>query len=471
MARTGWALLATLLAVGVAALPPPPARVDPARLTPAHRYDVRILRDTWGVPHVLRAHRPRRRVRPRLGARRGRLRDHPGRAAGRARAPGHRLRPRRARPTTTSSSSCASGTSSTRGYETRPPARHARALRGLRGRDQPLRGAASRAGAWPRSTPRAARTWSPGFVHKLPLFFGLDEMLDRPARASRRPSPPPPAPGVEHVRGRARAAPRTGSRGCRELAPAVGGPGRLVRGAPPQRRGLGRGGRRCFPARPLILHGHNRDLGWAHTVNHPDLIDVYALEIEPREPAPVPLRRRLARPRGAHGADRGEAAGPAPLDLPARGALVGARPGPPRAARARTPCASPGWGDVRAGRAVVPHEPARARSTNGRTRMRLRRAPHVQRGLRGRARATSPTSTTRACRGGRKGSTGRRRARETRRRRSGRTTCRSTDLPRVVDPPSGFVQNCNGSPFRTTTGDGNPDPAAVRARARASRRA
>src|SRR5262245_58158522 len=52
MARTGWALLATVLALGVAALPPRPAPLDPSRLLPAHRYDVHILRDTWGVPHV-----------------------------------------------------------------------------------------------------------------------------------------------------------------------------------------------------------------------------------------------------------------------------------------------------------------------------------------------------------------------------------------------------------------------------------
>jgi penicillin amidase/acyl-homoserine-lactone acylase len=33
-------------------------------------------------------------------------------------------------------------------------------------------------------------------------------------------------------------------------------------------------------------------------------------------------------------------------------------------------------------------------------------------------------------------------------------------LPRVLDPPSGFVQSCNGTPFRTTDGAGNPDPSA-----------
>ena len=39
-----------------------------------------------------------------------------------------------------------------------------------------------------------------------------------------------------------------------------------------------------FPGSPVILHGHNRRLGWAHTVNHPDLIDVYRLEIDPEDP-------------------------------------------------------------------------------------------------------------------------------------------------------------------------------------------
>ncbi len=39
-----------------------------------------------------------------------------------------------------------------------------------------------------------------------------------------------------------------------------------------------------FPGAPLILHGHNRDLGWAHTVNKPDLADIYVLAIHPDDP-------------------------------------------------------------------------------------------------------------------------------------------------------------------------------------------
>jgi acyl-homoserine-lactone acylase len=33
-------------------------------------------------------------------------------------------------------------------------------------------------------------------------------------------------------------------------------------------------------------------------------------------------------------------------------------------------------------------------------------------------------------------------------------------LPQALNPPSGFIQSCNSTPFKTTTGPGNPDPAA-----------
>jgi acyl-homoserine-lactone acylase len=39
-----------------------------------------------------------------------------------------------------------------------------------------------------------------------------------------------------------------------------------------------------FPGAPVILHGHNEHLGWAHTVNFPDVVDVFDLTVDPAHP-------------------------------------------------------------------------------------------------------------------------------------------------------------------------------------------
>ncbi|MEE3135202.1 MAG: acylase [Candidatus Neomarinimicrobiota bacterium] len=38
-----------------------------------------------------------------------------------------------------------------------------------------------------------------------------------------------------------------------------------------------------FPGSPVIFVGHNENIGWSHTVNSPDLIDVYELEMHPED--------------------------------------------------------------------------------------------------------------------------------------------------------------------------------------------
>ena len=37
-----------------------------------------------------------------------------------------------------------------------------------------------------------------------------------------------------------------------------------------------------FPGSPVILLGHNESIAWGHTVNGPDLVDVFELEINPQ---------------------------------------------------------------------------------------------------------------------------------------------------------------------------------------------
>jgi acyl-homoserine-lactone acylase len=39
-----------------------------------------------------------------------------------------------------------------------------------------------------------------------------------------------------------------------------------------------------FPGSPVVFHGHNEYLGWAHTNNYPDLVDTYVLEMNPDNP-------------------------------------------------------------------------------------------------------------------------------------------------------------------------------------------
>ncbi len=176
-------------------------------------------------------------------------------------------------------------------------------------------------GALPGLFPVRGKDVVAGFVHKLPLFFGLDKVLAELMGDTR-------VHGVSH-KGEATAvaaalagdddapfgsnamavAPGRSADGFTRLAvnshQPWAGPVAWYEAHVHSDEGWNMAGG-LFPGAPVVLHGHNRDLGWAHTVNQPDLIDVYVLEIEPAEPQPVPLRRPVARPRGARRAHRRE---------------------------------------------------------------------------------------------------------------------------------------------------------------------
>lgn len=132
-----------------------------------------------------------------------------------------------------------------------------------------------------------------GFVHKVPLFFGLDKTLKEIFESEAEPS-------AETKRAALLSAvnPYTGSQTF-SVSPRRSTDGNTYLAVNSHQPWQGPvtwyeihlhsdegwdtvGG--TFPGSPLVLHGHNRYLGWAHTVNRPDLIDVYVLDINPDNP-------------------------------------------------------------------------------------------------------------------------------------------------------------------------------------------
>lgn len=142
-----------------------------------------------------------------------------------------------------------------------------------------------------------------GFVHKVPLFFGLDKALQEvtgPQRVGEVSEGPADEAGDAEVSFLA-PEPGTPERGSNAFALAPSrsadgwtrlnvnshqpwtGPVAWYEAHVHSEEGWDMVGG-VFPGAPFVLHGHNRNLGWAHTVNHPDLIDIYVLTVDPENP-------------------------------------------------------------------------------------------------------------------------------------------------------------------------------------------
>jgi penicillin amidase/acyl-homoserine-lactone acylase len=126
--------------------------------------------------------------------------------------------------------------------------------------------------------PLTGKDIAAGFAFKTPFFYGLDDVLKQlTAPTHGKPKAPLGSNGVA-------VAPSRSADGATRLLvnshqPYVGpvawyeavlesGQGWHVAGG-------------FFPGSPFMLHGHNAHLGWANTVNDPDLVDVYRLTINP----------------------------------------------------------------------------------------------------------------------------------------------------------------------------------------------
>ncbi|WP_420641994.1 acylase [Candidatus Leptofilum sp.] len=152
----------------------------------------------------------------------------------------------------------------------------------------------------PELYPLSGRDVAAGFIHRVPLFFGIDGALGELFAETRQ------GPVSEKELGDLSQSPIS------NLPPAVRygsnviaiGPARSANGETflainshqpwegpvawyeahiVSEEGWNTVGG-LLPGSPTITHGHNEHLGWAFTVNSPDLIDIYVLEMNPDNP-------------------------------------------------------------------------------------------------------------------------------------------------------------------------------------------
>ncbi|MFA7264041.1 MAG: acylase [Caulobacter sp.] len=128
----------------------------------------------------------------------------------------------------------------------------------------------------PGLLPLTGKDIAAGFVFKTPFFYGLDGELQRLTRAT--------SDGLPKGSNGVAVAPSRSSDGATRLLvnshQPYSGPVAWYEAVVESGEGWHVAGG-FFPGSPFMLHGHNAHLGWANTVNNPDLVDVYRLVINP----------------------------------------------------------------------------------------------------------------------------------------------------------------------------------------------
>ncbi|WP_290846923.1 acylase, partial [Henriciella sp.] len=292
-----WGLVAIIIAIVGLAIwlwdpvgsNPPPANLAAA----ASSYDVEIIRDNWGVPHIYgardadvafgvayaHAEDDYETIQNVVAATRGVLARYEGAGAA---------------PTDYIVALLGVWDTVDERYEQDVP-EDVKAIAEAYAAGLNLYAAENPGATWAGLAPFTAEDVVAGFIFKTPFFYGLDSTLmelfgdERQAAIALDPSG-----GREAFHAVPHGQPERGSNAF-AVTPERSGDGvtrLLINSHQPMTgpvawweaqlvsdEGLNITGG-LFPGTPLILHGFNQDLGWANTVNKPDLADVYRLEVD-----------------------------------------------------------------------------------------------------------------------------------------------------------------------------------------------
>lgn len=130
----------------------------------------------------------------------------------------------------------------------------------------------------PGLLPLTGKDIAAGFVFKTPFFYGLADTLKKlTADTGGKAMPPIGSNGIA-------VAPQRSADGATRLLvnshQPYTGPVAWYEAVLESDEGWHVAGG-FFPGSPFMLHGHNEHLGWANTVNEPDLVDIYRLAVNP----------------------------------------------------------------------------------------------------------------------------------------------------------------------------------------------